>query len=77
MIEQEDLRNILSLLSDYKGRVLGAIIGLVASLLIINFGVVLATFIMFCIGIGYYIGLRYDNREDFRDIVEDIFPPNE
>ena len=74
MADFNDLSQVFDLFSLYKGRILGVIIGLIAALLIIRFGFILALFIIICMGIGYYLGLRYDNREDFRDIIDDIFP---
>ncbi|MCK8817510.1 DUF2273 domain-containing protein [Natroniella sulfidigena] len=77
MIELDDLIQYLSLLSDYKGRIIGVLLGFFISLLIIRFGVILALFILIWMGLGYYLGLRFDRREDIRDIINDILPPNE
>ena len=51
--------------------------GLFTSVLIIEFGVIPALFILTCMGIGYYLGMRYDNRQDLTDVLNDIFPPHE
>ncbi len=77
MIKKDDLLQLLNLLHNYKGRTLGVIIGLIVALLIINFGVILSIFILVCMGLGYYLGLRYDNRDSFKDVVNDIFSPRE
>ncbi len=74
MLEKEELKSILEFFSLYKGRISGTLIGFLAAVLIIRFGIILATFIMLCMGIGYYFGLRYDNREDLREIINDILP---
>ncbi|GAB6099030.1 hypothetical protein JCM16358_09090 [Halanaerocella petrolearia] len=74
MTQFDNLEQLLLWLSDYRGRILGLVIGLLAALLIISFGVIPALFIMMCMGIGYYLGARYDNRKDFRDVLDEIFP---
>lgn len=73
----EDLSKIINLLHKYKGRIAGLLIGLVSSILIIQFGLIPAIFILTCMGIGYYLGFRYDNRQDLQDVLNDIFPPHE
>ncbi|AGB40519.1 Small integral membrane protein (DUF2273) [Halobacteroides halobius DSM 5150] len=77
MAKFDDLDQLLALLDDYKGRTLGMLIGLFAALLIISLGVIPAIFIMMCMAIGYYFGARYDNRKDFKDVIDKIFPPQE
>ncbi|MGM0370376.1 MAG: DUF2273 domain-containing protein [Bacillota bacterium] len=77
MTNWDDLSDLVQLLHKYRGRIIGLVVGLVSSILVIEFGVIPATFIITCMGLGYYLGLRYDNREDLRDILNDIFPPHE
>lgn len=60
----------------YKGRILGAFLGLLFSLFFIYFGFILTVFIFICIFVGYQIGSRYDREDNFRDIIDDILPPN-
>ncbi|MGM0501725.1 MAG: DUF2273 domain-containing protein [Bacillota bacterium] len=73
----DDLSEIIQLLHKYKGRLIGLLIGLFSSILIIEFGIIPAVFIISCMGIGYYLGLRYDSRQDLRDVLNEIFPPHE
>ncbi|WP_245684748.1 DUF2273 domain-containing protein [Orenia metallireducens] len=77
MINKDDLMELLNLLNDYKGRVLGILLGFIIALLIIRFGIILSIFIIICVGIGYYLGMRYDNKQDFKDLINDILPNNE
>ncbi|MBM7555233.1 DUF2273 domain-containing protein [Halanaerobacter jeridensis] len=77
MFNWDDLSEILDLLHKYKGRISGLLIGLISSILIIQFGIIPAIFIITCMGIGYYLGFRYDNRQDLQDVLNDIFPPHE
>ena len=73
----DELSKIIKLLHKYKGRITGLLIGLISSILIIQFGLIPAIFIITCMGIGYYLGFRYDNRQDLQDVLNDIFPPHE
>ena len=77
MVNWDDFSEILNLLHKYKGRTIGLVVGLFTSVLIIEFGVIPALFILTCMGIGYYLGMRYDNRQDLTDVLNDIFPPHE
>ncbi|MFO7819194.1 MAG: DUF2273 domain-containing protein [Halanaerobacter sp.] len=76
MANWDDLSEIIGLLHNYKGRISGLMIGLISSILIIQFGIIPAIFIMTCMGIGYYLGFRYDNRQDLKDVINDIFSPH-
>jgi len=77
VINKDNLMELLNLLDDYKGRVVGLLLGFIIALLIINFGIILSIFIIICVGIGYYLGMRYDNKQDFKDLINDILPNNE
>lgn len=77
MSNWDDFSEIIKILHNYKGRVIGLIIGLISSILVIQFGIIPAIFIVTCMGIGYYLGLRYDSRQDLQDVLNDIFPPHE
>jgi uncharacterized membrane protein len=76
MPTEEMIQKILEIVYNYKGRILGTLIGFLFSLFFIYFGFILTVFIFVSILGGYYIGKRYDQQEDFRDIIDDILPPN-
>lgn len=59
------------LFGPYKGRILGALVGLVLSLLIINYGILRTVFIATVIVLGYYLGLRWEETGGF----EGLFRP--
>lgn len=64
------------LLSRHRGKTIGAILGLLLSLLIIRFGLLLTLFIAFSTLMGYYVGKRIDeNKEGILEIIERYSSP--
>ncbi|MBT9135827.1 MAG: hypothetical protein DDT34_00892 [Firmicutes bacterium] len=66
------IRKILIL---FRGRILGASLGITFALMLIIFGVWQTVFILVCGVIGYYLGARFDSDEDFRGFLERVLPP--
>lgn len=66
---------ILNILMEHKGKIIGACLGLVISLLIILFGFFKTFFIALCVCFGYILGKKVDNNEDIRKLLEKILPP--
>jgi uncharacterized membrane protein len=60
-----DFREIIS---QHKGKIVGVFFGLTSGLLIIRYGFWKALFIALCVGIGYYIGKRFDERVNLKEI---------
>ena len=52
---------------------LGGLIGLVAALIILEFGILRTLFIAACVGVGVYFGSRKENRERFFKLVQELF----
>ncbi|HSL93642.1 MAG TPA: DUF2273 domain-containing protein [Bacillota bacterium] len=65
-------RNMLIL---YRGRLIGAIIGLVVALILVNYGLFKGFFILSLALIGYVIGTRFDGDDSLRELLERILPP--
>lgn len=64
------------LAENHRGKVLGALIGLVFALLILRFGPLAALFIALLVFIGFSIGKRLDDtREDIWDMLDRLLPP--
>lgn len=61
------LEIVEELLETNRGKVLGAIIGLSAGLLIMKFGFWKTVFIVLCILLGFYLGKRFDEGGSFGD----------
>lgn len=66
------VRKILTL---YRGRIIGTVLGLTFALVYIHYGFFGTLFILICCAIGYYIGLRLDGDEDLRALIERLLPP--
>ena len=60
---------ILDVLKEHKGKITGACLGLLISLL-------KAFFIVLCVCIGYILGKKVDNKEDIRKLLDRILPPS-
>lgn len=66
------------IVTSHRGRIIGILLGLFVSILIINYGFFKAAFIMLCVGLGYYLGKRLDNKkEDIVEILDRILPPDD
>jgi len=57
----------------HRGKVVGILVGLSFGLLTAIVGFWRTLFISICIIIGYFIGKRIDNHENFRDLLDRIF----
>lgn len=60
---------------EYRGRFIGIIIGLVIGLLFLFMGFFRTIFLLICIGAGFFIGNRVDNKEDLIDLLDRLLPP--
>lgn len=68
---------VMELFSRHRGKTLGIFLGFIASVLILSVGFFKTLFILGCSVIGYIIGKKVDNREDFRDLIDRILPPHD
>jgi len=58
------------ILTFHRGKLIGVILGLVFGLLTIIFSFWSAFFLAICIFVGYFLGRRVDEAEDFRDLIK-------
>ncbi|GAV22367.1 DUF2273 domain-containing protein [Carboxydothermus pertinax] len=56
-----------------RGKILGIVLGGGFGFFAIAFGFFKALFLAFCLGLGYLIGKRLDEEQDFSSIWEKIF----
>ena len=68
---------ILKYLAGRKGRLTGAFLGFVAGLVWAFRGPWYAVIFLFCVALGYFIGLRLDRKDSWREIIEKVLPPTE
>ncbi|MGI6469033.1 MAG: DUF2273 domain-containing protein [Syntrophomonadaceae bacterium] len=55
---------------EHRGKTVGVILGLVASILFVTLGFWRTIFIIICLSIGYYIGKRVDEHHSFNNWLE-------
>ncbi|MDD4658066.1 MAG: DUF2273 domain-containing protein [Eubacteriales bacterium] len=55
-------------------RWIGALIGLIGSLMLIFLGFWKAVFVVLCVGLGYLIGQRLDGDQSFSEFIGRLFP---
>ncbi|WP_031514867.1 DUF2273 domain-containing protein [Desulfofalx alkaliphila] len=61
------------ILEYHRGKALGVLLGLVFGWFAIKYGFFKALFVAFCIGAGFFIGKRIDEREDIAQIFDRLF----
>lgn len=71
----EFLKENLSKLIDYKGRLLGSGIGLITGLLWAFKSFKAAFVFLLCTLGGYYIGKRMDQKDSISEILSRVLPP--
>ncbi|MDD2282595.1 MAG: DUF2273 domain-containing protein [Eubacteriales bacterium] len=55
-------------------RWIGALIGLIGSLMLIFLGFWKAVFVVLCVGLGYFIGQRLDGEQSVSEFLGRLFP---
>ena len=63
------------LVESSRWRSIGAAVGLVVGILFLLLGFFRAVFLLFCIGLGFYIGYKMDAGEDLVDLLDNLLPP--
>lgn len=61
------------ILEEHRGKTIGIILGLLASILFISYGFWRTLFIIFCIALGYFIGKRLDENKNFDQWLKQMF----
>jgi uncharacterized membrane protein len=60
-------------ITEHRGKAIGILLGLLASILFINYGFWRTIFIIICIVTGYHIGKKLDDNADLGDWVRNLF----
>jgi len=64
---------LLFVLEEHRGKTIGIILGLLASILFITYGFWRTIFIIICILAGYFIGREIDQKKNLEQWMKDIF----
>jgi uncharacterized membrane protein len=64
---------ILYVITEHRGKTIGILLGLSASILFINYGFWRTIFIVFCIAVGYLIGKKIDENTDLEVWMKNLF----
>jgi len=62
------------LLTEHPGKMMGALGGLILSLLYIWLGFIDTLVVLVFVSTGFYLGRKFDNRESLIDILDRILP---
>lgn len=72
---REFVKELSPVLSAYKGRLTGGVIGFIAGMLWAFKGFWAAGVFVFSVLLGYYLGKRVDRKDSLRDILSRVLPP--
>ena len=64
------------LMSEHRGKVIGVLLGLLASILFISYGFWRTIFIIICILAGYFIGKKIDDNTNLEVWIKNLFKQN-
>lgn len=62
------------LLTEHPGKVMGALSGLILSLLYIWLGFIDTLVVLVFVSTGFYFGRKFDNRENLTEVLDRILP---
>jgi uncharacterized membrane protein len=71
---KDTVTHVKEYISKNKGKIIGISLGLVFSILVLTIGFFKSLFIALCVFIGYYIGNKFDKKENFLDFLDKILP---
>jgi len=62
----------------HRGKIIGAVAGLVFGLMVVYLGLLLSLFVLVCVLAGYVVGRRFDEEGwDFTNVLERLFSRGE
>lgn len=64
---------LISIITEHRGKAIGVLLGLLTSILFINYGFWRTIFIIICIIIGYFIGKKIDEHANIEVWLKNIF----
>lgn len=60
---------------NHSGKIIGVVLGFTLGLFIILFGFFRTFFILLCVGAGFLVGKRIDEKENIMEILDKLLPP--
>ncbi|WP_018703166.1 MULTISPECIES: DUF2273 domain-containing protein [Sporomusaceae] len=66
---------LLAFWQRHNGKIICCTIGLFFGVLVLALGFFRTLFLFLCIGIGFFVGKRLDNKEDLLELLDRILPP--
>lgn len=64
---------LVYIMDEHRGKAIGVILGLLASILFISFGFWQTIFILLCILVGYQVGKKIDEQVDLELWIKNLF----
>jgi uncharacterized membrane protein len=64
---------VLYVITEHRGKTIGILLGLIASILFISYGFWRTVFIVFCIYTGFLIGKKLDDNADLEIWMKKLF----
>jgi uncharacterized membrane protein len=61
------------ILQEHRGKTMGIVLGLIASIIFISYGFWRSLFVIFCIIVGYIIGKKIDENKSFDSWLKQMF----
>lgn len=61
------------ILQEHRGKTIGIVLGLIASIIFITYGFWRSLFVIFCIIVGYLIGKKIDENKSFDSWLKQMF----
>jgi uncharacterized membrane protein len=66
-------KTVLYLITEHRGKMIGILLGLLASILFISYGFWRSLFVVFCILMGYVIGKKIDDHANLEVWIKNLF----
>ena len=66
---------LLAFWQRHNGKIICCTIGLLFGVLVLALGFFRTLFLFLCIGIGFFVGKRLDDKEDLLELLDRILPP--
>lgn len=65
--------NFFKLINENLGKILGGFLGLLVALILMAFGFWRGIFVLFCVGVGVYLGAREEKNQVIQNYLEKLW----